>query len=77
MMERFHCTLYKPLISHLQFSSEVSDPQLDWVGTIPELLQTVGLLLSLTIAMVLVDCSTVIQYHLDLGVIMLNSACIV
>ena len=47
-------------ISHLQFSSEVSDPQLDRVGTIPELLQAAGLLLPLPVAVVLVDCSAVV-----------------
>ena len=64
--------LYKP-ISYLQYSSEVNDPQLHWVGTIPELLQTVGLLLPLSVTVVLIDLSTVVQYHLDLGVIVLNS----
>lgn len=64
--------LYKPL-SYLQCSSEVNDPQLHWVGTIPELLQTVGLLLPLSVTVMLVDLSAVIQHHLDLGVIMLHS----
>ena len=65
--------LYKPLkLSHLQYSPEVNDPQLDWVGTISELLQAAGLLLPLSVAVVLIDLTTIVQYHLDLGIIVLN-----
>ena len=67
-------TVYIKTISHLQYFSEVDDPQLHWVRSIPELLQTACLLLSLSITMVLIDLSSVIHHHLDLGIIMLQSS---
>ena len=59
--------------TNLQYTPEVYDLELDRVRAIPILPQTASFLLLQTVAMVLVDLSSVVQYNLNLGIVMLQS----
>lgn len=57
--------------SYLEHSSQIDDPDFDRVGTISKLPQAVCFLLVDPVVVVFIELSTIIEYDLNLGIVML------